>query len=101
MTNLCQPTNAPLSITSPCAMLPLLRGALFELIGGKARARVRMGEQELAFHPANIAELRKEIMRLEAICTSDGQPDNRGRAMGTLRRQAGSLGFPNGFNRYR
>ena len=93
MTNPCQPNSQPLSITSPCMMLPLLRGALLELIGGKARSRVRFGDQELQFHGSNIAELRKEIIRLEAMCNANGTENLQGRAVQAgPRRLAGFVG---------
>lgn len=101
------PCNTPppisLGIIEPCAMLPHLRQALFELIGGKARARVRMGEQELAFHPANIAELRKEITKLEQMCHANGTPNNGPRAVlvGHRRLADGYGQSYSPFNRYR
>ena len=101
--NPCAPSgnSAGLAITDPCSMLPLLRGALMQLMTGQARAEVRHGESTLRFHPANVKELRAEIQRLENICNDNGTANNRGRAMGTPRRPAGSLGIPYGLGRYR
>lgn len=80
-------------------MLGLLRGALFELLSGKAKARVRFGDQELAFHPANVAELRKEIARLATMCNANGTQNTLGRAVQAgPRRSVGFLGY--GQDRY-
>jgi hypothetical protein len=65
----------------PCAALPILRGALYDLMTGKAKSQVRFGDQWLSFHNGNVKELRAEIRRLETMCGSNGQPSNVGRAV--------------------
>ncbi|QDM28396.1 hypothetical protein FNL56_21485 [Tardiphaga sp. vice304] len=100
MTNPCNPVaTPPPNIDNPCAYLGQLRAALYTLMAGQARAEIRFGDQTLRYHQTNVAELRLEVQRLEHMCNGDGTVNNRGRAMGTPRRPAGSLGFPH--NRYR
>ena len=79
-------------------MLPLLRGALMQLMTGQARAEVRHGESTLRFHPANVKELRAEVQRLEHLCTGN----NRGRAVQVQHRPPVGFG-PDAYftNRYR
>ncbi|MEH2476194.1 hypothetical protein V1281_002636 [Nitrobacteraceae bacterium AZCC 2161] len=66
---------------NPCAALPMLRSALYDLMGGKTKSQVRFGDQWLSFHNGNVKELRAEVRRLEIICGTNGQPSNAGRAV--------------------
>ncbi len=74
--------NPPMSsfgpITDPCAVLPNLRSALYTLMSGQARAQIRFGEHWTTFHGGNVAQLRAEIRKLEAMC---GVNADRGRAV--------------------
>jgi hypothetical protein len=60
------------SVDNPCAMLPQLRAALYQLLAGEARAQVRNGEQWLTWHQGNAKALQREVRRLEAICEGTG-----------------------------
>lgn len=71
----------PIAIDNPCAVLPLLRGALYQLMSGQGRAQVRFGEQWVTYHAGNAKELRAEIRKLETICNSNGTENMRGRAV--------------------
>ena len=82
MANPIDPCNAPpaapfagqLAITSPCEMLPLLRGALFQLMT-QSFSLVRFPDgRELRFQQASIPQLRAEIATLVGMCTDSGQP---------------------------
>ena len=97
--NPCSPPSTPSMIDNPCAMLPILRGALYDLMTGKTRSQVRFGENWLSFHNGNVKELRAEIRKLETICLN-GQPSNAGRAtqVGHFNPALASYGF--GRNRY-
>lgn len=64
-------------IDDPCAVLPQLRAALYELMSGQARAEVRHGDQWLRWHRSDVKALQHEVRRLELICESG----NAGRAV--------------------
>lgn len=74
----CTPGGTPPAIDNPCAWLPQLRAALYELMAGQARSQTRHGDQWCTWHRGNVKELRMEIRRLELLC---GQNANRGRAV--------------------
>jgi hypothetical protein len=78
--NPCAPSATAAGVDNPCSMIPVLRGALFDLMSGKGRSQIRFGDQWLSFHNGNVKELRAEIARLEIMC-SNGQPSNAGRAV--------------------
>ena len=94
VSNPCAPTPTQSVIDNPCAMLSVLRGALYDLMTGKARSQVRFGENWLSFHNGNIKELRAEIRMLETMCLN-GQPSNAGRAtqVGRFNPALASYGF--------
>ena len=64
---------------NPCAMLPVLRAALFDVLQGK-KSQVRFGDQWMSWHKGDANGLRAEIRRLEQICGANGLPSNQGRA---------------------
>jgi hypothetical protein len=80
MASLNQLSGAP-SIDNPCAYLPQLRAALYQLMTGAKSSEVRDGDRWMKFHNGNVAELRSEIRKLEQICTADGQVSNAPRAV--------------------
>ena len=77
--------------TNPCALLPALRMCLYQLMAGQRVAETRLGDQWLRFAPGQVPELRKEVRRLEYLCT----PGNPGRAVqvGPLRRSSCFPGY--------
>lgn len=78
MTN-CNPSGgAPPAVDNPCAMLPQLRAALYQLMAGQAKAEVRFGEQWTRWQRSDVKSLQHEVRRLEAICESG---INAGRAV--------------------
>lgn len=71
MTNGCPPPPIPApnpGVVDPCAVLPHLRQALYELMAGKTRSKLRYRERETEYHQGNVKELRAEVRRLELIC---------------------------------
>jgi hypothetical protein len=64
----CNPSAADPAVDNPCAYLPRLRGAMYELMAGQARAQVRNGEQWSTWHRADLKALQHEVRRLEIIC---------------------------------
>jgi hypothetical protein len=84
-------------IDNPCAALPVLRNALYNLMSGNTRSQVRFGEHLLTFHNGNVKELRAEIRKLEAMC-SNGVPSNAGRAVRVGSRFSPSM---RGYGRFR
>ncbi|WP_407194294.1 hypothetical protein [Bradyrhizobium sp. STM 3566] len=67
----CTPRGGILpAVDNPCAFLPQLRAALYQLLAGQARAQVRNGDQWLTFHRADVKTLQHEVRRLETICES-------------------------------
>ena len=88
-------------IDNPCAMLPLLRSALYDLLSGKTRSQVRFENNWLSFHNGNVKELRAEIRKLETMCLN-GQPNCRGRStqVGRYNPALDYSGYGYGRNRY-
>lgn len=69
--NNCTPSAGMLpAVDNPCAMLPQLRAALYQLMSGQARAEVRHGEQWVRWHRGELKALQHEVRRLEVICES-------------------------------
>jgi hypothetical protein len=98
----CGPPNQPLAIMSPCEMLPLLRGALFELLSGKTRTVVRFNDRWSEYARPDVNALRAEIASLAQYCNADGTESNQGRAVQAgPRRPLYPFGNGNGPNRYR
>lgn len=60
------------AVADPCALLPQLRAAYYQLMAGQARAEIRNGDQWLKFQRADADALRHEIRRLEIICGDCG-----------------------------
>ena len=58
------------AVDNPCALLPQLRAALYQLMSGQQRAQVRYGDQWLTWQRGNAAELRDEVRRLEFMCSN-------------------------------
>lgn len=56
------------AVDNPCALLPQLRAAFYQLMAGQARAVVRNGDQWLEFHKGDVKTLQHEVRRLENIC---------------------------------
>lgn len=56
------------AVTDPCALLPQLRAAFYQLAAGQAKAVVRNGDQWLEFQKGDAKTLQHEVRRLEAIC---------------------------------
>lgn len=77
---------------NPCAALPMLRSALYDLMAGNKRVEVRHGENWLRFNTGDAKELRAEVRRLEIICGANGQPSNAGRAVRVGPRFSPSMG---------
>lgn len=71
MSNCNAGTSVP-AIDDPCAVLPQLRAALYELMSGQARAEVRHGDQWFRWHRSDVKALQSEVRRLEIICESGG-----------------------------
>lgn len=68
MTN-CNRSGGPTpAVTDPCALLPQLRAAFYQLMAGQARAVVRNGDQWLEYQKGDAKTLQHEVRRLEAIC---------------------------------
>ena len=59
--------NVPV-VDNPCAMLPALRAAYYQLLAGQARAQVRNGDMWTTWHRSDAKTLEREIRRLEVIC---------------------------------
>lgn len=76
--NDCNHGGAVPAVDDPCAFLPQLRAALYQLLAGQARAQVRNGEQWLTWHRADVKTLQHEVRRLETIC---GANAHAGRAV--------------------
>lgn len=75
----CTPSGgAPPAVDNPCAMLPQLRAALYQLMAGQARAEVRHGDQWFRWQRSDVKALQHEVRRLEVICESG---INAGRAV--------------------
>jgi hypothetical protein len=55
-------------INDPCAILPQLRAAYFDLLSGAQTAQIRDGERWRTFHKGDAKMLRDEIRRLEYMC---------------------------------
>ncbi len=70
--NNCKPGGAVPAVDDPCAMLPQLRAALYQLMAGQSRAEVRNGEQWQTWHRGSAKELQREVRRLELICNCTG-----------------------------
>jgi hypothetical protein len=70
--------QTPPTVDDPCALLPQLRAALYQLLSGQARAQVRNGDQWLTWHRSDVKTLQHEVRRLENIC---GYAANQGRAI--------------------
>jgi hypothetical protein len=89
MTNSPPSSSAP-SVDNPCAYLPQLRAALYQLMIGAKSSEVRDGDRWMKFHQGNVVQLRAEIRKLETICGADGQVSNAPRAVraGPLRSSA-------------
>ncbi|MGY4289162.1 hypothetical protein ACVWXO_008382 [Bradyrhizobium sp. LM2.7] len=69
--NNCNPSGgAPPAVDNPCAMLPQLRAALYQLMAGQARAEVRHGDQWFRWQRSDVKALQHEVRRLEVICES-------------------------------
>jgi len=62
--------NVVPAVDNPCALLPQLRAAYYQLVAGQARAVIRNGEQWLEFQRGDAKTLQSEIRRLEIICAS-------------------------------
>jgi hypothetical protein len=73
------PMQSPQMVDNPCAYLPGLRMALYELLSGKQKTQVRFGDQWVSWSATNTKELRAEITKLETMCQG-GMPNHRGRA---------------------
>ena len=82
---------------NPCAALPMLRAALYDVMQGK-KSSVRFGDQMVSWHRGDIAGLKAEIRRLEQTCLN-GMPSNAGRAVRARPLYNPALVYPN--NRYR
>lgn len=69
--NNCIPSGGTIPVVdNPCAMLPQLRAAMYQLMGGQARAEVRHGDQWMRWHRGELKALQHEVRRLEIICES-------------------------------
>lgn len=80
-------------------MIPILRGALYDLMSGRGRSQVRFEGQWISWHAGNVKELRAEIARLETICRN-GQPSHAGRAVRVGPRVSTSMiGYGHGYGR--
>jgi hypothetical protein len=55
-------------VTDPCAILPYLRAAYYDLLSGKATSSVGDDSRRQTFHAGNIVLLRDEIAKLEQMC---------------------------------
>ncbi len=91
------PPPSAAAMDNPCAALPVLRNALYNLMAGETKSQVRFGDQWLTFHNGNVKELRAEIRKLEAMC-SNGVPSNAGRAVRVGPRFSPSM---RGYGRFR
>jgi hypothetical protein len=54
----------------PCARASALRTAYFALLSGGGEQRVKYGDYDVSYHPANIAALQAELSRAEADCAA-------------------------------
>lgn len=68
----CTPGGVVPAVDDPCAMLPQLRAALFQLMSGQTRAEVRNGEQWMTWQRGDAKTLQREVRRLELICSDCG-----------------------------
>jgi hypothetical protein len=66
--NNCTPNGSIPVVDNPCAMLPALRAAYFQLAAGQARAQVRNGEMWMTWQRGDAKTLEREIKRLELMC---------------------------------
>ena len=83
---------------NPCAMLPVLRAALFDVLQGK-KSQVRFGDQQMSWHKGDTDGIRREICRLEQMCVN-GMPSNAGRAVQAGPRFSPALVYPGRGYRY-
>lgn len=74
--NNCTPGAVTPAVDNPCAFLPQLRAAYYQLAAGQALAQVRNGEQWTTYQRPDMDRLERDIRRLEIECGS-----NRGRAV--------------------
>ena len=58
----------------PCAEAERLRAIRTDLISGRAESQVRFGDEEVRYQKGDLAELNKEIARLEALCAGETKP---------------------------
>lgn len=68
--NNCNPGGGTPAVENPCAMLPQLRAALYQLMAGQTKAEVRNGDQWLRWQRSDVKALQHEVRRLEMICES-------------------------------
>ncbi len=70
------PVNRTLGVGDAdlCSALPILRAQYFAMLGGQTTSQVRDGDRWQSFHPGNAAALKREITRLELLCSYAGQP---------------------------
>ena len=82
MANPIDPCNAPpaapfagqLAITDPCSLLPLLQGALFQLLT-QPYSKIRFPDgREMEFKQASIPALQAQIASLRGMCNDNGTP---------------------------
>ena len=57
-----------------CAALPILRAQYYAMLGGTTTSQVRDGDRWQSFHPGNAQALKREITRLELLCSYRHQP---------------------------
>jgi hypothetical protein len=56
------------AVDNPCAFLPQLRAAYYQLMAGQAYAEIRNGDMWTRFQRADAETLQREIRKLETIC---------------------------------
>ena len=107
MTNPCNPVTPPnqmVGIIDPCATLPLLQHALFNLMT-QPFVEVRMPDGATArYAQSSMTQLREQIAMLRGMCNDNGTPRCGGQAQQwQYRRPAGAPLGPAGFgpSRYR
>ena len=67
--------NPPVDYADPCAALERLRNAYYALLEGRAAYQTEFevgggSRRRVTFHQTDLAEVRKELRRLETLCAA-------------------------------
>lgn len=66
----CKKPEFSFSSLTPCERVKVLEDAVFQLVSGKQKARVRQGDNEMEFQKPALGLLEKELARARAECAA-------------------------------